>query len=1126
MIHAQLPMAGAIDSAHDSKSISRDTLELRRLLATTASATISLESASSSLQLATVPVRLEPLTSRALGTGEQAAPQDVVIKMASAAVAEVVDGAPGQATSPAPQAEMAQTPSEITGEQLRALPSSGRHWEDFLVLSSGAAASVEVNSATSSAANAATNVDGVDTRLTFGSAAGSSQPVRDTAESSAHESQEQQQLGSGWSGRDVSVSESAVSSVQTPAVNQSASAEFMGRGLVGVATEHGGDALHGQAFSYDRQNTWGARNPYTTWVQNTGTAAAPHFEAVPFTPPDHELAWGFGAGSRLRRNKLFWFAALDGYHRNDPGVASVRNFAELFAPVEATSAQMVQLSAQLGESQNQAYDDYMGIPRAGVQQAGLEQLAELLGPAARSASQWVGFARLDWKAGERHSIALEGNMAEWNAPGGGMTRTLETYGSRSFGSSHISREWLTAKWDAFLTANLLATTQGSASRTDMTALPEAPSDFEKPFLNGNSYGQLPQIVVDSRYGFTIGNPSRFGQGAYPEEHKYSAQETLIWVKGHVLLRGGLQVDHEIDAITLLRNQTGTFHYTKLQSFISDASAFERFGTSNLLTYQNPHNCNATGKGLGALPCYNYFTQTLGPNFWQVSTNDWAGFITAQWQLKSWAVASAGLRWELEQLPAPMKLVDNPELPLTERLPDPGNQWGPRLSVALGERKRWPILRVGYGMYFGRAANATLLAAITQTGSTKGNLSVFVRPTDGFNPITATGAAPPFPNPLNGLPANILVPGAVEYATNFRNPEVHQAEVSLEQKLPGNLTITASASLSLGRRLPVSIDTNFDLAVNPKTITYAVKDATGKGPIKTTQITLPFYALWPAANCKGSPLSIAGNCGRANPDYQQITQIMSRSNSTYEAATVRVVRNGRRGLSFNARYTYSHAMDWSPNESTLVAGSDVLDPANFRAEYGTGNLDVRHAATAMVIFDSPWKVRKLEGHLANGWTISGTGQFHSGLPYSMRTTGSIPTELDANGNASIIGIGPGMNGSGGDNRVYGVGRNTFRYPQTWKADVRVGKKIGLGESRQLELLAESFNLFNHRNVAALQSTGYEIENGTYGTMPTLNYLTQGTTGTAATTPAFGQPLNVNGTNFFRERQIQFGMRLRF
>jgi hypothetical protein len=240
------------------------------------------------------------------------------------------------------------------------------------------------------------------------------------------------------------------------------------------------------------------------------------------------------------------------------------------------------------------------------------------------------------------------------------------------------------------------------------------------------------------------------------------------------------------------------------------------------------------------------------------------------------------------------------------------------------------------------------------------------------------------------------------------------------------------------------------------------------------------------------------------------------------------------------------MDWNPNETTLVAGSDVLDPANFSQEYGTSNLDIRHSASIMVIFEAPWKLRDFAGRIANGWMLSGIGQFRSGLPYTMRTSGSLPEEFDTTGNA-ITALGPGMNGSGGDNRVYGmgsdgrtynVGRNTFRYPITWKADLRLAKRFDIGERRQLELIAETFNLFNHQNVTGLETTGYSIENsGALGTRPTLCYLTINTFGSASCgtttitgsgTPiaAFGQPLNINATDFYRERQIEIGMRMRF
>ena len=88
--------------------------------------------------------------------------------------------------------------------------------------------------------------------------------------------------------------------------------------------------------------------------------------------------------------------------------------------------------------------------------------------------------------------------------------------------------------------------------------------------------------------------------------------------------------------------------------------------------------------------------------------------------------------------------------------------------------------------------------------------------------------------------------------------------------------------------------------------------------------------------------------------------MSRANSTYEAAIIKLTRYGRRGLSLHAHYTYAHAMDWNPNESTRVAGSDVLDPADFSREYGTSNLDVRHSAAAMVVFEAPWKLHNTAG----------------------------------------------------------------------------------------------------------------------------------------------------------------------
>src|SRR5260370_26664861 len=121
------------------------------------------------------------------------------------------------------------------------------------------------------------------------------------------------------------------------------------------------------------------------------------------------------------------------------------------------------------------------------------------------------------------------------------------------------------------------------------------------------------------------------------------------------------------------------------------------------------------------------------------------------------------------------------------------------------------------MYFGGTKNSVLERALTQTGSLKGDLNFFMRPTDN---LTA-GGAPPFPYILAGEPATVVKPGAVEFAPQFRNPEIHQGEATVEETLPGHVQVTASAVLSPGRRLPVTIDTNFDPTNNPGTITYGV-----------------------------------------------------------------------------------------------------------------------------------------------------------------------------------------------------------------------------------------------------------------------------------------------------------------
>jgi hypothetical protein len=1007
----------------------------------------------------------------------------------------------------------------ISSEELSAIPIATRSWQEFAAITPAASAATQgasgggqIGSPTRDGAEPQSEALSVDVADHYQTA--SSIDGIETTPSFRHE-------GARSSRQTESAGESAVLTMQARTANAPADQGRSPGSAINLTTAHGSNGLHGQAFYLNKQSLWGAQNPFTQWIQQSAPASGvetAQFTAEAYTPANSRQTFGLGIGRQLKRDKLFWFAALDGLLTNDPAVATVRHPTDFFA--QPTLDDLTMFAARLG------LPGPAILENAAASYSGwLNQMAGLLGPVPRTASQWQGFGRIDWQT-ERQHLSAEANAAHEDAPAGALTRSSETYASHSFGNSEATDTWALAKLDSFLTPNLLNALGALYRRSLQSETPQNPSTFEAPLLAAAGT-ELPEIVADSRDGLILGKPARLGRSSNPDERAFVAQDTISWVRGAHLLKAGVSFDHLSDAVGTLVNQTGTYSYPNVLNFLSDMASYQQYGITAINNPEVNANCDSTGRvytisgggigGRGNLPCYAWYSQRVGPSVWHVSTNDLAAFVTEQWQPRPNLTLSAGIRVETEQLPPTIAAVNNPDLPATQKLPANSLNWGPRFGLAYSPWKS-TVLRLGAGLYYGRIDNDVILAALTQTGSASGDLNYFFKPTDP--------GAPPFPSVFPEPPATVITPGAVSFASRFRPQQVDQAIFSLEQQLPSHWLLTANAMASLGRRLPISIDTNIAPAMTaagtPQTITYSVVDPSQLGPIKAPRLTVPLYAA------------------RTNTGYQQLASIEDRANSTYEAALIKIVRYGGHGLNFRAHYLYAHAADWNPNESGQVAGNDILDPQDFGLEYGISNLDIRHSAAATILYEPPWKLRNWAGQLANNWSVAAVGQYRSGLPFTMRTGGYIPGYYSTGitgGHALIEGVAPGLNGSGGDNRVYGLGsdnrfyeiaRNSYRYPATWTADTRLGKRFYLRNHRELELLAESFNLFNHQNVTLLETTGYILERGSpSGELPTLNFLTGLTkAGLPSTLPEFGKPLDVNATNFYRPREIQLGLRARF
>ena len=101
-------------------------------------------------------------------------------------------------------------------------------------------------------------------------------------------------------------------------------------------------------------------------------------------------------------------------------------------------------------------------------------------------------------------------------------------------------------------------------------------------------------------------------------------------------------------------------------------------------------------------------------------------------------------------------------------------------------------------------------------------------------------------------------------------------------------------------------------------------------------------------------------------------------------------------------------------------------------------------------------------------------------------------------------------------------------------MRLGKSFKLSDMRQLEVLAESFNLFNHQNITSVNTTAYCVTSlpststPSVGTgCPQLQSLPTTTAGEYLVgNPLFGTNTNSNSNTLMTPRQLQIAGRLHF
>ena len=142
----------------------------------------------------------------------------------------------------------------------------------------------------------------------------------------------------------------------------------------------------------------------------------------------------------------------------------------------------------------------------------------------------------------------------------------------------------------------------------------------------------------------------------------------------------------------------------------------------------------------------------------------------------------------------------------------------------------------------------------------------------------------------------------------------------------------------------------------------------------------------------------------DPRFGAVTQLSTGANSHYNGLQLTATKRLSHGLQGQVNYTWSHCLDTVSNGGFLqFSAGGILSPlpGKLARDYGACDYDIRHNLTGQYVYQLPIKVRShLLGYVANGWQLSGTMFWHSGVPFSV-----LSTPYSANGQGIVQGSGP-------------------------------------------------------------------------------------------------------------------------
>jgi hypothetical protein len=658
--------------------------------------------------------------------------------------------------------------------------------------------------------------------------------------------------------------------------------------------------------------------------------------------------------------------------------------------------------------------------------------------------------RADHRFSDRHSVYARGNLASFQNQNDQFGALVAYNRGRSFDF-----------WDGttmlndslILGSRWVVETRAMFNYNHMFVVP---SDAAGPEMNVTGFGL---------FGREIFLPSRV------YERHYQVMQNWNFHSGRHDLKFGFDVNPVRDAASTETFFSGRFSFGEavpLASVIAGAAGSTAVVTS-ISQYLQASGQSALVPNLNqpvsALQAFSlglptFYQQGFGDPRWTGWSKRYGFFAQDSWRVAKGFTLNLGLRYDAE--------VNEPVLG-TDRnnfAPRAGFAWSPGGNSKL-------VVRGGYGTYY--TPTNLQVANIADALSGRTINQVFV-------PLTGI---PGINNPATGRPTT--------------SADIYQG--LLKQGVVGTRTIAASDLTQFGVRvgpgLPLRVEFGSDKlrqgyaqqgsfeverAFGEWAVSVGYNFNRGLGLARITGRNL-FYTG--QVNANGSPAY-----GRFDPSLLQKNIFTFDGNSNYHAGIVQVQRRMRNNFTLAGHYTWSKAMD---DFTDFNSDFSPMDQLCKRCEYSLSPFHHSHRVVVNAVVQSTAR-----NFLLEGWSVSPIVQANSGRPFNLLAG------VDVNGDNYTT-----------NDRPYGLGRNVGRGPAFFSMDMRLSRRFqfGVSERRNVEFIAEGFNLANRTNFRTINNTV-----GPVG----LNSLPRpmvGIRGASPTTPfAF--------TSAYDPRQFQLGLKVNF